>query len=269
MLPTDSFVQSEISCGARILSAEDPNLVPKAAGLTPASESPLLLGLDNVQLELPFAGLGSRILAVSLDYVLLMALQLVWLMAGGLFLGFLQSGFNWIIAILILGFFVLQWGYFAVLEIVTVGQTPGKRAVGLRVVSHLGGQASVMAILIRNFMRTFDMLIGLPIMVVDRRARRLGDLIAGTVVIHHRPVADELRLGRLPGDWGARQIAVVESFLRRAEHLESERAQSLAEQLLRWIEREQPGFVPELEQLADPSAQVDRVALLRRALEAS
>lgn len=223
-----------------------------------------ILGLDNVRLELPLAGIGSRTLAALLDYLMLTFLMILWLLGGLITLGFFEVAGGWVVAVLLIGAFLLQWGYFAVLEIVMDGQTPGKLAVGLRVVSHRAGKPSAAAILVRNFLRTIDVWFGLPVMAVDRRARRLGDFIAGTLVVHHRePSVEEVRLRRLPSGWGAREIAVVESFLGRAAVMETERAWGLARQLLDWIEQQEPDFLP-----ADWTSTPDPILTLRTALAA-
>ena len=171
---------------------------------------------------------------------------------------------GWAMAILGIGAFMLQWGYFAVLEIAMDGQTPGKLAVGLRVVSYRAGKPSAAAILVRNFLRSIDLAVGLPVMAVDRRARRLGDFIAGTLVVHHRdPSLGEGRLRRLPAGWGAREIAVVESFLGRAAIMDIARAWNLATQLLDWIDQQEPDFLP-----ADWKNAPDPILTLREALAA-
>jgi uncharacterized RDD family membrane protein YckC len=232
-----------------------------------APSDPAILGIDNVRLELPIAGLGSRTLAASIDHFLLFLLQVVWLATGVVLLPRVGLDTGWVIGILTLGVFALQWGYFATFEIVIDGQTPGKLAVGLRVVSKVGGRTSPAAILIRNFIRTFDILVGIPVMAVDRRARRLGDFIAGTLVVHHRDDRHErAQLGRHPSGWGAREVAVVESFLRRAELMDGAGAQSLADRLLRWIETSEPAFWAGVEPGLIESE--DRVLVLRQALEA-
>jgi len=220
-----------------------------------------------VPLELPLAGVGSRTLAASLDHLLLLVLQTLWL-TGALVVGSrLQLSGGWIFAAVTLGAFALQWGYFAAFEITLAGQTPGKLAVGLRVVSRHGGRTTPAAILIRNFLRTLDVLLGLPVMAIDRQARRLGDLVAGTLVVHHREEKGKgPQLGRHPDGWGAEEVAVVESFLRRAELLERETAQALAGQLLSWIQAKEPAFWAEAEPGSEPSE--DRVLALRTVLEA-
>ncbi len=232
-----------------------------------SGSDPAILGIDNVRLELPIAGLGSRTLAASIDHFLLFLLQMLWLATGVALLVQVGLSTGWLIGILVLGVFALQWGYFAAFEIMTGGQTPGKIAVGLRVVSSVGGRTTPAAFLIRNFIRTFDIILGIPIMAIDRRARRLGDFIAGTLVVHHRDDPREsAQLGRHPPGWGAREVAVVESFLRRAELMDSGGAQHLADRLLHWIETSEPGFWAQVEPgLIDSE---DRVLILRQALEA-
>ena len=232
-----------------------------------------ILGLDNVPLELPVAGVGSRTLAALLDYLMLLAILGVFWTGGIVTLGFFDVGQAWLWVILSFGTFLIQWGYFTVLEIAMQGQTPGKNAVGLRVVSYHGGRASTGALLMRNLVRAVDVVFGLPAMAVDGRARRLGDMAAGTLVVHQRQPSDddEVELRRVPASWGARELVVVESFLRRAPRMEPPRAQALADKLLRWIERREGAFVAaagESEVLASLRPEHDRVALLRRLLEA-
>ncbi len=228
---------------------------------------PAILGIDNVRLELPIAGLGSRTLAASIDHFLLFLLQVLWLATSATVLPQIGLPAGWDLAILFLGIFLLQFGYFAAFEIGLNGRTPGKIAVGLRVTSRLGGRTTPAAILIRNFIRTFDLFLGIPVMAVDRRARRLGDFIAGTLVVHHREDRHKsVQLSRHPAGWGAREIAVIESFLHRAELMDGGRAQSLAARLLRWIESTEPAFWAEIEPtLVDAE---DRVSMLRHVLGA-
>ncbi len=238
-----------------------------SAPWTPPTPDAAVLGLDNVRLELPLAGLGSRSLALLLDGFLLLCLLLVWLAGGLTVMRYLETGGGWIAGILILGVFVVQWGYFAVFEIVMDGRTPGKLAVGLRVVAHHGGRSSVVAILVRNVLRGLDLITGLPAMAMDRRCRRLGDMVAGTVVVHHREPqgeAEEVRLQRLPASWGTREIVVMESFLRRANRLVPARAAAMAGQLLEWLEREEPELVAAAETELTDLAQTDPILMLRR-----
>ena len=84
--------------------------------------------------------------------------------------------------------FLLNWAYTIVLEAVW-GQTPGKRAMALRVIARDGSPIGWSASVTRNLLRTVDMLpfgyaLGLLSSLFDPHGRRLGDLVAGTLVVH-------------------------------------------------------------------------------------
>ncbi len=204
------------------------------------SSPPPILGLDNVRLDLPIAGVGSRVAAAMIDYALLVGLALTWWLIGVLLVAWLERP-GWLAVILGFGTFALQWGYFAGLEVLMGGQTPGKQVVGLRAVSRHGGRAGAASLIIRSLLRTVDLIVAVPLMAIDPRSRRLGDHLGGTLVVHAAPPpTEEVRLGRLPDGWQAREVAVVEGFLRRAPHLDPERAQDFASRLLALIERDDP-----------------------------
>ena len=242
------------------------SLAAKTVAARPSEAA--ILGLDNVVLELPLAGVGSRILAVVIDSALLFLLLSAWWLIGAVTGAYLELGMGWLYALITLGAFLMQWGYFSILEIQMDGQTPGKRALDLRVVTHHGGRASTSAILVRNFLRGVDALVGFLIMAIDGRSRRLGDFVAGTLVVHERDpiLRQELRLRRLPTSWGAREAAVVESFLLRAERLEPPRAEDFARRLLVGIDRLEPGFLAGAG--VEPTSGANAVVALRRALGA-
>lgn len=143
---------------------------------------------ERVDLAVDLAGIGSRSLAVVLDLLLATAAALVLVFAGAL--AFPVAG-AWAFAAILIGFFLIQWFYFALFEGFWQGQTPGKRALGLRVRKVGGYPAGWSEALIRNFLRVvvdlaLFMPIGLIVMLVTRRAQRVGDLAAGTVVVRER-----------------------------------------------------------------------------------
>jgi uncharacterized RDD family membrane protein YckC len=149
----------------------------------------------------------------------------------------------WIIALMIFLAFFLQWAYFSICELMMDGRTPGKSLVGLRTVSSLGGRPSAGAILVRNLLRLVDMFFGWPLIALDSRNRRLGDLLAATQVVHDRGDEHGVRLGSVPQSWGSREVAVVESFLRRARRMEAGRARRQAGVLLHWMRHREPEFL--------------------------
>jgi uncharacterized RDD family membrane protein YckC len=219
-----------------------------------------ILGLDNIRLDLPIAGIGSRSLAAFLDYVGLALLSLLWMLLCALILARLSPSLG--IAILVSGLFLIDWGYFAGQEIATRGRTLGKRVMRLRVVTTEGGTPGAGALLIRNLVRTLDVLVGVVLMALDPLSRRLGDRLAGTLVVHDRPLETGPVLGRVPPGWGPRELAVVESFLARAGEMEGALRRRMAERILDAVRRDAP------ELLADAVPGADPVTALRRALAA-
>lgn len=212
--------------------------------MTDRLDSAEILGLDNVALDLTLAGLGSRLLAMVLDVLLLFLLALVLAIALFVVANSLGVPGDWIFVMEIFLVFFLQWAYFSICELAMDGRTPGKSLVGLRTVSSLGGRPSAGAVLVRNLLRLIDMLFGWPLIALDRRNRRLGDLLASTQVVHHRGTEEHgLRLGSVPQSWGSREVAVVESFLRRARRMEAGRAHEQASTLLHWLRHREPEFL--------------------------
>ena len=97
-------------------------------------------------------------------------------------------------ALILVVYFVLDWGYHVGFEWRSNGQTPGKRLVGLKVVSDRGLRLTLAQAVLRNLFRVVDRLpllylLGGCVAVFEEHGRRLGDLAAGTVVV---------RVGRLP-----------------------------------------------------------------------
>jgi uncharacterized RDD family membrane protein YckC len=218
-----------------------------------------ILGLDNIRLDLPVAGLGSRSLAAFLDYLGLIVLMVLWVLLS-ILLGGLAPG--WVPVFLLGGLFLLHWGYFAGMEIAMGGRTLGKRALQLRVVTAEGGTPGASALLIRNLVRTIDLVAGVPLMAIDPLSRRLGDRLGGTLVVHDRPPEVGPVLGRVPPGWGARELAFVESFLARAGALEDrELVRQMAERILDRIRRDAPELLAGIDTGADP------VAAIRQALQ--
>lgn len=219
-----------------------------------------ILGLDNIRLDLPVASVGSRTLAAFLDWLILTVLVFLLVMLSAIVGGLLSP--VWMPVLAGVGSFLLQWGYFAGFEIATAGRTPGKMALRLRVVTAEGGRPGAGALLVRNLVRFIDLVFGIPLMAIDPLARRLGDRLAGTLVVHDRGREAAPVLGRIPPGWGARELAVVEAFLTRAQGLESTAASwQLADRILDRIRADAPELLAGIDTRRDP------VAALRRALQ--
>lgn len=192
---------------------------------------------EQVDLEFTLASVGSRFLALALDS-LIQAAAIAAVILIAVAVSFASgvawsSGVGpWISAAVVLTFFVLYYGYFAAFEAAWSGQTPGKRIIGLRVLATTGRPVSPYEAILRNVVRIADQMpgiygIGILFVLVTDRNQRLGDLAAGTVVVHERPIEahDSEEVGRAArARHGAHRLvpeeaAVIETFLRRRSEL--------------------------------------------------
>jgi uncharacterized RDD family membrane protein YckC len=150
---------------------------------------------ENIEFAYDIAGIGSRFLAAIVDTLIIGVAEVIVFILIGLTassLGLASSAAGSLLAALggLLAFAIL-WGYYIAFELLWNGQSPGKRAIGLRVVREGGRPITFVGSAIRNLIRIVDFLpafygIGVVVMFVDRRARRLGDLAGGTLVVKER-----------------------------------------------------------------------------------
>jgi uncharacterized RDD family membrane protein YckC len=158
---------------------------------------------EQIPLEFPLAGIGSRSLALAVDTAIQVAVGLV--LAGVVFAVksklFKTPGRSaWALAIVVLVWFLLQSGYFALFETIWNGQTPGKRWTHLRVIQDSGRPITVYESFARNLLRIVDSLpalYGVAIIsaLLSSKSKRLGDYVAGTVVVHEKPAVLETGFG--------------------------------------------------------------------------
>ncbi|MFC4402128.1 RDD family protein [Gracilibacillus xinjiangensis] len=151
---------------------------------------------EYVSLQFQIAGLGSRATAFIIDQTILILAQLaVYLL---FFLGLENNLWNgniftefdeMLLALMLILVFILNYGYFIILEFFWSGRTLGKRLLGLRVIQENGHRITFLSSLIRNFMRIVDSLpsgyiVGLLLIFLHPKHKRLGDMTAGTLVVH-------------------------------------------------------------------------------------
>ena len=222
--------------------------------MDPHTEAGTFRGALDVPLDLPLARVGSRALAQLIDMMILSSVLMIVLVGGiAALIGLGAAGFGGegALTLALVGMMVLlfltQWLYFAGTEILMDGQTPGKRVVGLRVVTTEGARAGILPCLIRNLLRVVDLLpggygLGALLMLLTGRAQRLGDLAAGTVVVREPKQAVGPRAGRLPEGLSPADLVFLESWPRRAPELLPARRALLATALLGWLDRAAPGF---------------------------
>lgn len=189
---------------------------------------------EGIALGLRAAGIAPRALAWLID---LCARAGVFMGVGMIVAVFGEAGQG----LLLILMFALMWAYPIVFELFMDGQTPGKRLLGLRVVHANGTPVGFTASLIRNLMRTVDALpvgyaFGFASCAIDARARRLGDLVAGTLVVHADRRRHDETIPAVPGyvpmsSLPAEEQAVVVAFAERAAQLTEARRIELADLL--------------------------------------
>jgi uncharacterized RDD family membrane protein YckC len=155
---------------------------------------------EQTSLDFPLAGIGSRFLAVAADMaVQAVAAGFLVISAALLVPGFRWIGWSsvlgpqWVIAGVIFGLFLIHSGYFAFFEAVWNGQTPGKRYAQIRVMKDDGRSITVYDAIARNLLRIVDELpgvyaVGVISVLFSKQNKRLGDYVAGTVVVHEKAI---------------------------------------------------------------------------------
>lgn len=201
---------------------------------------------EAVALDLDVAGLGHRALAWCVDAALIATgwFTLLFLTTyvrtfDLTHLGDVATGVQLLI---VAGFFFTNWGYGLFFETIWRGQTPGKRLLKLRVVRADGSPATFVDLALRNLCRGIDFLpifyvAGVVSLMATHPSRRIGDLVAGTLVIRERNFdlsryqapAPAARAGGAP--LAPAELELVLGFLGRAPALDAQPRDKLAVQI--------------------------------------
>lgn len=187
---------------------------------------------EGISLNLRPAGPVSRAAAWLLDTLIRWAVIFALVFT----LGWLQMlGMT----LLVLIWFLITWWYPVLFEVLADGATPGKRVLALRVLHDDGTPIGWGASIVRNLLRQIDFLplaygAGLTAMICNRRFQRLGDLAAGSLVVHAaRPALDTTAISQGPARapalaLGPEEQQVLLSLTERLPRLNPERARELA-----------------------------------------
>lgn len=186
---------------------------------------------EGIALSLRPAGVVPRALAYGVDLCvrlgIYLAATLVALPFGGMGRG-----------LLLVTYFLLEWFYPVVFELMRGGATPGKRMFGLQVVMDSGLPVTPAAAITRNLLRAADFFpllygFGVVSMLWRRDFKRLGDLAAGTLVVYGDTVALHGELPTAPAIAPARALApreqaAIVAWAGRAARLTPARLDELA-----------------------------------------
>src|SRR5213075_3116963 len=214
----------------------------------PTDETLVIETPERVPLHFALASIGNRFLACAVDHAIqavtigVMVIAFTIVANYSTFADYLTNAPKWVYAVLIIVVFLLISGYFAFFEWLWSGQTPGKRWLKLRVIREDGRPITFFEAAVRNLLREFDImpapfyLIGLISVFISSKDQRVGDMVAGTVVVREREaeapafaqvfgasvIDPALRRSFQPVQFTASlnaltesEIEVVETFLRR------------------------------------------------------
>jgi len=248
---------------------------------------------EHVELHFRLAGIGTRFLAYLIDRAIQVGvlLGLVTIVILSIFLlgkfvplvdlwGRVRDEVTqWVIAAAILVYGIMTIGYFILFEYLWSGSTPGKSSMNIRVIRKDGRPITIMDSAVRNILRFVDILgeiypLGLVVMFIDSRNRRLGDLTAGTLVVYDSEIgrppvmespdrvpmsgAEDHKLiaGMTPGDY-----ELVVKFLARRGGMEPKYRKELAKDISARVFK---GSIHSRDRDEDPEKAIETAAALYR-----
>jgi uncharacterized RDD family membrane protein YckC len=208
-----------------------------------AIQSTELLFLDS-----ELAGIGGRALAYNYDLLIRIAVSVaIFALYGFLF----RSSRSVLFAVILL-FSAFNFFYYIAFEVAFAGKSPGKYLTGIRVIKRDGTKISLLDSLVRNIMRLADMLpfgymAGIAVMLFDPQNRRLGDILADTIVVYDRPkfrdlsayldsqlITAELKQGVVINGierLGNRERAIIKDLCHRIDTLSGEEKERILEKV--------------------------------------
>ena len=196
---------------------------------------------ERVSVSVPIAGIGSRAMAYVIDVALLFAILLVAFFLFSIVVPDMLSAAKSLSGIerAIFGLitFAVLWGYWTGMEVAWRGQTVGKRLMKIRVVKSDGSPIGVFESAVRNLLRTIDFLplcypVGLIVMLIDPRHRRLGDLVAGTMLVREEPIDLARYAAASASQLSSQDLEMLTGFLARFDALEPQAQLKLGTQLV-------------------------------------
>lgn len=220
---------------------------------------------ESVELEFTLAGIGNRAYALLIDYIVSGLIITIFLITWTYFsiqiysiienlLGNDNQLDQWLIAIPILTSFFIYIGYFVFFEALWQGQTPGKRYVKIRVIRDDGRSISLQQSTLRALLRPIDdtFFIGVFLIILSKREKRIGDYVAGTLVIQEersfvaatfplsnqaQDLANQLQLEADLSRMLPEDFAVIRQYLQRRQVMTNEAKNQVSKQLADQIKK--------------------------------
>lgn len=224
---------------------------------------------ESVELEFTLAGIGNRLYGVLVDYLclgLIITLLLIsWaVLAYNILLYGDEKWQLWLTAVQIFLIFSVYVGYFVFFETLWQGQTPGKRRAKIRVIRGDGKPVGLQEATLRAIFRPLDdfLYIGALLIIFTRREQRIGDILAGTLVIREsrsgqkgslqleepeaaRLLAEQIRAKPQWQSITAEDWLIISDYLRQRPELlpkaRSATAERLAQQVRARLKFSEPG----------------------------
>jgi uncharacterized RDD family membrane protein YckC len=205
---------------------------------------------------------GTRIFSYTID-VIIQFLTIVIL----IIIVYAVSGFNLanelrynvsglLVAFLYLVYFFIQWGYYILFEVIMGGQSPGKKLMKIRVIRTNGEPLDFATIVLRNLLRVVDAfpfyhLIGGLVSIVDKLSRRVGDIVADTIVVKEmefnlkepdfrtvfRTLIQREKFSLLHKKLNEEQLYILRRFLNEKNSLTEEKQNEIALRLAKSVKK--------------------------------
>ncbi|HEX3047170.1 MAG TPA: RDD family protein [Bacillota bacterium] len=221
---------------------------------------------EKIRFSYHIAEIGTRIAAWMMDF-LIQTLVLLMIILALVFSGYsswtqLEEGLtNLTAAFFMIMIFLVRWFYFVLFEVIMEGQSPGKKMMRIRVIRDNGDSLDFETIVLRNFLRAVDgfpvvPLIGGFVALIDSQNRRLGDIIAGTIVVNeiqykltipdfqvHFTHLPEPAYGNEPDYLPVKQklteneLYIIRRFLNEYHKLPEAKQQAIADQLANQVQK--------------------------------
>lgn len=242
-----------------------------------SSPSVTLQSVTGVDVELRIAGPGSRSYAFVIDWHIRLILALAWFFAALLLFGGwrrllddMPDPGRYFFFLAKLAPLAIYFLYHPVLEVAMHGRTPGKRMAGIRIVSRSGDIPGTGALLIRNVFRLVDSLpfaylVGLASTICTQHNVRIGDIAAGTLLVHDTVESEKsfegLRAAANSGGLAPESADLAQELLDRWDELADDNRARIARSLIARID---PAVSGELEQRGVAELRAHLTELLAR-----